>query len=145
MFLWFWIGNHDKKYCKPFIHPLYALIVPFVRNAPHLLMLMTAFNTLSSKYQRKVAALLLPCSICLRLTCPAVILIRVYAFTGRSNWVLGGLGVCLLALFAMQTWLFGTQFVCEWIFSKPINRANITLDSGGGDLHSSTKDWVFRK
>ena len=49
MFLWFWVGDHDKTYCKPFIHPLYALIVPFVRVSSCFLVLRLVFNSLSQQ------------------------------------------------------------------------------------------------
>ena len=113
--MWFWVGDHDSQYCRPVVHALYAFIVPFVRRSFFFLLhrysLRPNFISLS-KFLLKVEFITRSDSTQPHIP-PAVILIRVYAFTGRCKRVLVFLCLCLATIFVVQVWLFGTQYVCK--------------------------------
>jgi hypothetical protein len=116
--MWAWLGDYESKFCERLIHPLYALLIPFVSHFSVILFFiaqlryLATYSTRSARLTSDLAQIWL---IIWHIS--AVILIRAYAFTGRKMSVGIIFGIGFLALLGAEIWLFGTQFPCI-IFSN---------------------------
>lgn len=102
------------------MHPLYSLLVPFVRLffaccSNQKKVLTVYIQQLSAQGERSYPknGYVFKLTVCRT----AVILIRTHAFTGRNKIVLAILCGCYLILLSAEVWLFGTRFIGPFILS----------------------------